>query len=102
MLASRRSVLFLAIASLVIVSSPTSAQPLLIGPAEAIPSSPVVPGPTAPALSNERMQNAEQLRLAQRRLEIGGTADKVAAVEVAFLQTRDAVLAQRAAVEQQI
>ena len=66
------------------------------------PASPVVPGPTAPALTDVRAQNAEQLRLAQRKLEANGAADKAAAHEVAYLQTRDAILAQRAAVEQQI
>ena len=61
-----------------------------------------MPGPTAPALTDVRAQNAEQLRVAQRKLEANGATDKVAAREVAFLQTRDAILAQRAAVEQQI
>jgi hypothetical protein len=104
MLASRRIVLFVASALLAFGFSATNdAQPLLIGPAATNSSnSPVVPGPTAPALTDERAQNAEQLRLAQRRLETNGEADKVAAREVAYLQTRDAILAQRAAVERQI
>jgi potassium-dependent mechanosensitive channel len=103
MLVSRRFVLFVASALLVIGgSSPCGAQPFLIGPAEVSPSSPVTPGPTAPALTDVRAQNAEQLRLAQRKLEANGATDKVAAREVAYLQTRDAILAQRAAVEQQI
>src|SRR4051794_13963259 len=101
MLVSRRFVLFLAVA-LPAIGQPSSAQPLLIGPAPTNSSGPVVPGPTAPALTDERTQNAEQLRLAQRRLETSGAADKVAAGDVAYLQTRDALLAQRAAVEQQI
>lgn len=103
MLASRRVVLFVATVLFVIgVPRPTVAQPLLVGPATTNSASPVVPGPTARALTDERAQNAEQLRLAQRRLETNGGADKAAAREVAYLQTRDAILAQRAAVEQQI
>jgi hypothetical protein len=103
MLASRRIVLFVAAALLIFgVHSPTVAQPILVGPELTNAASPVVPGPPAPALSDERAKNAEQLRLAQRMLEINGTTDKVAAREVAYLQTRDAILAQRAAVEQQI
>ncbi len=104
MLASRRVVFFVASALLVFgFSAATDAQPLLIGPAATNSSnSPVVPGPTTPPLTDERAQNAEQLRLAQRKLETNGAADKVAVREVAYLQTRDAILAQRAAVEQQI
>jgi hypothetical protein len=49
-------------------------------------------------LTDVRAQNAEQLRLAQRKLEANGAADKATAREVAFLRTRDALLAQRAAV----
>src|SRR4051812_13298293 len=103
MFASRRIVLFVASASFVFgATSWAIAQPLLVGPALTNSESPVVPGPTAPALTDERAKNAEQLRLAQRMLEINGATDKVAAREVAYLQTRDAILAQRAAVEQQI
>jgi len=106
MLVSRRVVLFVASALLAIgFSARTGAQPVLIGPAltnSSGSSSPVVPGPVAPALTDVRAQNAEQLRLAQRKLETNGETDKVAAREVAYLQTRDAILAQRAAVEQQI
>src|SRR5882757_4551625 len=106
MLVSRRVVLFVASALLAIgFSARTGAQPVLIGPAltnSSGSSSPVVPGPVAPALTDVRAQNAEQLRLAQRKLETNGATDKVAAREVAYLQTRDAILAQRSAVEQQI
>src|SRR5882757_4639366 len=106
MLVSRRVVLFVASALLAIgFSARTGAQPVLIGPAltnSSGTSSPVVPGPVAPAFTDVRAQNAEQLRLAQRKLETNGETDKVAAREVAYLQTRDAILAQRAAVEQQI
>ena len=103
MFASRRAVLFATWTLFVaVVSSPSVAQPLLLGPATTNTASPVVSGPTAPALTDVRAQNAEQLRLAQRKLEVNGAADKAAAREVAFLQTRDAILAQRAAVEQQI
>src|SRR5690349_8359193 len=103
MFASRRVVVFVAFVLSVLGICPTTdAQPLLIGPAASTSSTPVAPGPPAPALTDERAQNAEQLRLAQRKLEASGTTDKIAAREVAYLQTRDAVLAQRAAVEQQI
>lgn len=103
MFASRRVVLFVAFAPPVFgATSSTIAQPLLVGPALTNSASPVVPGPAVPALIDERAKNAEQLRLAQRMLEINGATDKAAAREVAYLQTRDAILAQRAAVEQQI
>jgi small-conductance mechanosensitive channel len=86
-------------------SAGTNAQPALIGPALTganTNTSPVVAGPVPPALTDVRAQNAEQLRLAQRKLEANGATDKAAAHEVAFLQTRDAILAQRSAVEQQV
>ena len=102
MLACRRFVLFIAPALIMGAPPLAVAQPLLIGPAAKTSTSPLVLGPTSPALPDERAQNAEQLRLAQRKLETNGAADKVAAREVAYLQTRDAILAQRAAVEQQI
>ena len=104
MFASRRVVLFVASALLVVgVSSPSGAQPLLFGPADgALPAARSCPGQPRPALTDVRAQNAEQLRLAQRKLETNGATDKAAAHEVAYLQTRDAILAQRAAVEQQI
>lgn len=82
--------------------STAHAQPLLLGPAEPKPATPVTPAPAPQALTDERTQNSEHLRLAQRKLEANGGADKAAAREVAYLQARDAILAQRAAVEQQI
>jgi potassium efflux system protein len=106
MFASRRIAFFVSFALLAAgLSAATHAQPALIGPAltgASSNTSPVVAGPVAPALTDVRAQNAEQLRLAQRKLETNGTTDKAAAHEVAYLQTRDAILAQRSAVEQQI
>src|SRR6476660_5617357 len=108
MFASRRFVFSVALATLAVgVATTLNAQPTLLGPAltnaNANPApSPVVPGSPAPALTDQRAQNAEQLRLAQRKLEANGTTDRAAAHEVAYLQTRDAILAQRAGVEQQI
>src|SRR5262245_57785430 len=106
MLVSRRIALF--IGSLFFVAAPCAtvvAQPLLLGPATTKgenDKSPVVPGTPPASLTDVRAQNAEQLRLAQRKLEANGAADKVTAREVAYLRTRDAILAQRAAVEQPI
>jgi potassium efflux system protein len=106
MFASRRVVLPIATVLLAAgLSAVTNAQPALIGPALTganTNTSPVIAGPVAPALTDVRAQNAEQLRLAQRKLEANGATDKAAAHEVAFLQTRDAILAQRSAVEQQV
>ena len=106
MFASRRVISFVSSALFAAgFAAAISAQPALFGPALAAENpnpSPVVAGPVAPALTDVRAQNAEQLRLAQRKLEANGTTDKMAAHEVAFLQTRDAILAQRSAVEQQI
>src|SRR5689334_485492 len=107
MLVSRRIAFF--IVSLFLVAafySTVAAQPLLLGPAAATKAendkSPVVPGAPPASLTDVRAQNAEQLRLAQRKLEANGSADKATARQVAYLRTRDAILAQRAAVEQQI
>lgn len=101
MLASRRIVPILASAALVVsFTAATIAQPFLLGPA--LQGSPVEPGPAPAPAADKRTQNAEQLRFAQRKLEAGGASDKAAAREVAYFQTRDAVLAQQEAVEQQI
>jgi potassium-dependent mechanosensitive channel len=93
-------------------SIPAFGQKLLIGPAlpsAAAAEAPVAESPAQATLQtaqsaqpDKRAQNTEQLRLAQRKLEIGGAADKSAAQEVAYYQTREAVLAQQEAVAQQI
>ncbi|HVT28609.1 MAG TPA: hypothetical protein VHE81_11400, partial [Lacipirellulaceae bacterium] len=80
----------------------TNAQHTLLTPALPTNSSPVEPGAPPVPLADKRAQNAEQLRLAQRKLDTSGKSDKVAAQEVAYYQTREAVLAQQDAVEQQI
>lgn len=87
-------------------------QPMLINPAlvsgQAEATTPVVPAsagaakPPAPAIAEKRAENAEQLRIAMRKLEANGASDTATAQEVAFYQTRDAVLAQQDAVEQQV
>lgn len=89
-----------------------AAQPALINPAlvsnsitpEAPPANttPAAAAPTAPTLADKRAENAEQLRIAMRKLDANGASDTATAQEVAFFQTRDAVLAQQDAVEQQI
>jgi hypothetical protein len=58
----------------------------------------------APAaqLATKRAENAELLRVAQRRLEAGAPTDSAAAQEVATYKTIEAVLAQQEAVDQQI
>ena len=56
----------------------------------------------APTVADKRAENAEQLRVAMRKLEANDPTDSAAAQEVAFYQTREAVLAQQEAVEQQI
>jgi potassium-dependent mechanosensitive channel len=81
------------------------AQPMLINPA--LSNSPVEPGappppPQTPSVADKRSENAEQLHLAMRKLDANGANDTAAAQEVAFHQTRDAVLTQQDAVEQQV
>src|SRR2546429_9224956 len=99
----RRNVLFVACVTGILIASTASAtQSLLIGPALQSSSSPVEPGAPAATPADKRTQNTEQLRLAQRKLETNGAADKAAALEVAFYQTRDAILAQKEAVAHQI
>jgi small-conductance mechanosensitive channel len=82
------------------------AQPLLnfpITPAES-PQTAAPTAPTAPAapVVDERRENAELLRVAQRRLELGDPTDSAAAQEVALYQSLDAVFAQQEVVVGQI
>ena len=70
--------------------------------AEPAPTAPV-PAEAAPQpVADKRAENAEQLRIAQRRLDSGDPTDGTAAQNVALLQSLDAVLAQQLAVQQQI
>jgi small-conductance mechanosensitive channel len=75
----------------------SAAQPTLIDPA---PTG--APAVAAPSLADKRAENAEQLRIAMRKLEANGATDAVAVQEVAYYQTRDALLTQQEAIEQQI
>lgn len=101
MFASRRIVLATVTLSIICVAPASATQPLLIGPTGPA-TTPVEPAPAAPALSEKRAQNAEQLRVAQLKLNANGATDKNAAQELAYFQTREAVLAQQEAVNQQI
>jgi small-conductance mechanosensitive channel len=95
--------------SLIVVSSALplifaakgASQPSLLAPA--LPVAPAVEpqGSSEPA-ADKRAQNAEQLRLALRKLDAKGSSDAAAAQEVAYYQTLDTVLAQQQALEQQI
>lgn len=100
MLAARRFAPYIAVFTLVLrLALETVAQPLLINPGFA--GSPVEPG-KPPTVADKRAENSEQLRLAMRKLETNGASDSASAQEVAYYQTRDTVLAQQDAVEQQI
>ena len=78
-----------------------SSQPMLIN--QALTGSPVEPGkPPTPSIAERRVANVEQLRIAMHKLETNGATDTVATQEVAYYQTREAVLAQQDAVEQQV
>ena len=101
MFVSRRFVLLCVFATLALCAPANSiAQPLLNGPA--LPGGRTEAGATPAPLTDKRTQNAEQLRLAQRKLDSNGSSDKAAAQELAYYQTREAVLAQQTSVEQQI
>jgi small-conductance mechanosensitive channel len=85
------------------------AQPMLINPASlTTPVESPAPAPAAaapapaPSMADKRTENAEQLRVAMRKLEANGANDAAAAQDVAYFQTREAILAQQDAVEQQI
>jgi small-conductance mechanosensitive channel len=54
------------------------------------------------AVATKRAENAELLRLAQRRLDAGGTGEASTAQEVALYKTVETVLAQQEAVDRQI
>lgn len=114
----RRFVSFFAAGSFVLVLALVApSQPMLINPAlvsgaaeasgatpaAATPAAPsAAPTPTTPTIADKRAENAENLRIAMRKLETNGGTDSATAQEVAFYQSRDAVLAQQDAVEQQI
>ena len=97
----RQLVLYLAAVALIAgLALETAAQPVLINPA--FTGSPVEPGPQPPSIAEKRTEIAEQLRIAMHRLETNGATDTVATQEVAYYQTREAVLAQQDAVDQQV
>ena len=102
MLTRRFVLLIAAIVLATRFAPPMFAQPMLINPA--LVNSPVEPGtpPSPPTTADKRVENSEQLRVAMRKLEATGDTDAAAAQEVAFRQTRDAVLTQQATVEQQV
>jgi potassium-dependent mechanosensitive channel len=78
---------------------PASAQPLLILPT---PSDSADPQAMADPVASKRDENAEMLRLAQRKLESGDSSDTAATQDVAHYQSVLAALAQQQAVDQQI
>jgi potassium efflux system protein len=101
MFASRLLTLVLIAAALLFVGfDRTQAQPLLLGPT--LPNNSVTPETPAAPTAAVRAENSEHLQVALRKLEAGGSAGNAAAHEVAFYQTREAVLTQQEAVEQQI
>jgi potassium efflux system protein len=105
MITSCRLAKFVAFAALVTTTNALTAtgpQQLFIGPAAPTAVAPVEPAKPPAPLAEKRTQNAEQLRLAQRKIATNGTSDKAATQEVAFYQRREAVLAQQEAVEKQI
>jgi small-conductance mechanosensitive channel len=91
---------FAAVALIAGLALKTAAQPMLVN--QALTGSPVEPGPQPPSIAEKRTENAEQLRIAMHKLETNGATDTVATLEVAYYQTREAVLAQQDAVEQQV
>jgi potassium-dependent mechanosensitive channel len=76
-------------------NTPASAAPQTSGSATS-------PAPSAPTLADKQAESAEHLRIALQKQQAAGPKDTAAAQEVAFYQTRGAVLAQQEAAEQQI
>ncbi|HJQ81231.1 MAG TPA: hypothetical protein VJ828_14825, partial [Lacipirellulaceae bacterium] len=100
MLASKRTRISVFVVAILIFASSVCAQPGLTLPALAEPVEPAA-APADP-IAAKRDQNAELLRLAQRKLESGGSSDAAATQEVAHYQSILAVLAQQQAVSGQI
>ena len=93
MLAAKRfCVAFVFSISISACASPAWTQPLLTVPATSESTEPAAP---ADPVAAKRDQNAELLRLAQRKLEAGDSSDEGATQEVAHYQSILAVLAQQ-------
>jgi hypothetical protein len=93
-------VTFLLLIAALAISSASRAQS---APAPATPATASAPAEASPQpVAEKRAENAELLRVAQRRLESGDPTDGTAAQTVALFQSLNAVLAQQQAVQQQI
>src|SRR5262245_12982822 len=90
------------VAALAISSNARADAPARPATAAADATTPVPAEATPQPIAEKRAENAEQLRVAQRRLESGDPTDGAAAQNVALLQSLDAALAQQQAVQQQI
>ena len=107
----RTAICFIAAAAVSLAACSVRAQiipgfPSIVGettPVEApVAASPATASPAATSVATKRAENAELLRLAQRRMEAGESSDGAAAQDVALHKTVEAVLAQQEAVERQI
>jgi len=96
--ARRFTLFFVAFTPPAVIATCALAQSALLNPAP--PITPTTPQP--PTVAEKREENSAQLKIAMRKLETSGASDTVVAQEVAYYQTRDAVLAQQDGVEQQI
>jgi hypothetical protein len=100
----RRAAVFLFLATLAIglLSQITTLAQSSFGPLLRPANDDVTPTPgTQPSIADKRAENAEQLRVAQRRLE-DNPADPIAAEQVTRLKTAENLFAQQEAVDQQI
>src|SRR3712207_3561538 len=98
MFAFPRLLSFAAAAMLPLLHTTASAEPLILGPpaakAPTTPATATPPAATPTAAETARAANAEHLQVALRKLQAGEAGDSAAAHEVAFYQTREAVLTQ--------
>ena len=102
MLAWQRKIRLLALTLLFSVAHRVPAQPPLIGPLLPQAAS-IAPEKTAePPVDQRAQENAEQLRIALRKLEAVGPTNGAAAQAVARFQTKGAIISQQQAVERQI
>src|ERR1041384_8051467 len=95
MLMSCRLIPFAAFVALITIPqalTATNPQHIVVGPRAAAAATPVEVAKTPAPLVDRRAQNAEQLRVAQRKVAANGTTDKTATQEVAYYQRREAVL----------
>jgi small-conductance mechanosensitive channel len=98
----RRTLLWVAILAALFLRQNNATAQSALGPLLAPATSGATPAAAAaPSVAEKRAENAELLRVAERKLE-SDPADTAAAAELAAFKTAETVLAQQEAVDQQV